>query len=167
MKMNIILIGFMGSGKSTVGKQLARNLFMDFIDMDDVTLSLSKRKSIAEIFAKEGEVRFRELEIRAAKLLAKRTNTVIASGGGIVLNKIILDYLGKTGSIVSLDTTFEEVVERIGHMENRPLFQDKVKTKKLFDFRQPLYTAYADISVTTDKMPIKEIAQEITERMKH
>ncbi len=162
--MKISLIGFMGSGKSTVGRLIAGKLNIKLIEMDELLLELSGFDSINEIFEKHGETRFRELEIDTAKTLAKQEDCVISTGGGVVMNKIIIDYLKKSNDkaiVVFLNTKFETLSERLEGDTSRPLFQNTQKAKNLYDFRLPLYEEYADAEVTTDNKPPEKIAAEI------
>jgi len=159
--MNLILIGFMGAGKSSVGEKLAEKLGMYFIEMDDLILELSARKTINEIFQKEGELSFRQMEVTISEDLDLTDNAVIATGGGIVLNKINLDFLKKNGIVVFLDTSFEIIEKRLSNDNTRPLFKDKNNTINLYELRLPLYKYYADILVKTDNKSIEEVVNEI------
>lgn len=159
--MKFILIGFMGAGKSTVAKLLAKKLNYSLIEMDEIVLKKSKRKSINEIFQKDGELYFRELEIAVAKDLKDKDKVVISTGGGVVINKIILDYLKKGGKTIYLKTSFSEILKRLKNCQGRPLFKDKKLAKKLFNFRKYLYQEYADLIVETDKKSVEEIIYEI------
>jgi shikimate kinase len=156
--MKIVLIGFMGAGKTTVAKLLAEKLHLEFIDTDDLVIKKSGRSSGKEIFEKDGETAFRELEIDVARGLKNKNNIILATGGGIVMNKIILDYLGVNGCIIFLETSFEESKQRT--LESlRPLFQDVVKAKELYDFRLPLYKHYANIAIQTDNKTAEEVTE--------
>lgn len=159
--MNIILIGFMGAGKSSVAQILSEKLHLQLIELDEIVLKKSGRKSINEIFARDGETAFRELEIEAAKSLQSLDNLIISSGGGIVHNKLILDYLKKDGTVIFLETPLTQIEKRLVGDKTRPLFQDKKKTKKLFNFRKKLYEEYADIIVSTGNKTQTEVAGEI------
>src|SRR5579885_2276130 len=99
---NIVLIGFMGSGKSTIAKLLAEKLQYKAIEMDTLIIEKSGRISDTEIFDTDGEVRFRELEVHVAKELQDVTTSVISTGGGAVMNKLVIDYLKKNGIVVFL-----------------------------------------------------------------
>jgi len=161
--MNIVLIGFSGSGKTTVGKAVAKKLKVKWIEMDDLILTKSKRKSINEIFQKDGEIHFRELEIQIARELAKIDNSVISTGGGVVVNKIIIDYLKEKGAIIHLRTSFAEARRRIADTVDRPLQREVRKARKIYNFRKPLYRQYADAYVRTDNKTIEEVRDEVIE----
>jgi shikimate kinase len=155
--MKIVLIGFMGAGKTTVAKLLAEKLKLEFIDTDALVIKKSGRSTGKEIFEKDGELSFRELEIAVAKELKNKKNAILATGGGVVMNKIILDYLGQDGLIIFLKTSFDESKNRV--LESlRPLFQDAVKAKELYNFRLPLYEHYANIILETDNKTAEEVA---------
>ena len=150
----------MGSGKTTVSKILAKKLSLDVIEMDRLIVLLAG-KNINQIFDEKGEVWFRELEIQVAKSLIKKDNVVISTGGGVVMNKINIDHLKKNGKIIFLKTSFSEINKRLKNINDRPLFKDKIKAKKLFTFRQKLYKEYGDLIVNTDGRSVEEIAYEI------
>lgn len=156
--MKIILIGFMGSGKTTVGHLLAKKLNLKVVDMDDLIVKISKKKSINEIFTKDGETHFRELEIEVGKSMADKKNIIISTSGGVVINKIIIDHLKMNdGKIIFLKTSFLEINKRLKNIKDRPLFKDKKIAKKLFTFRQRLYEEYADIIVDTSNKTVDEV----------
>ena len=159
--MNIIFIGFMGSGKSTVGKLLAQRQLREHIEMDDLILHRSGRSSISEIFTQDGEIRFRELEMEIAKEVSNKKNNVISSGGGVVMNKINIDYLKIGGPIVYLKTSFHELERRLEGDTTRPLFQNKKKARELYDMRAVLYETYADHVVKTDNKSIVEVVTSV------
>lgn len=164
--MNIVLIGFMGSGKTTVAKRLGEKFGFQVLDTDDLVEKKAKM-STSEIFDRFGEHRYRELEVEVAKDLSKVSNRIIATGGGVILNKIILDYLVcRGGKIVFLETTFEEIVKRIkNHSRNRPLFKDLNIAAELFKFRQPIYRKYSDFIITTDLKDTDSVVTEILEKI--
>src|SRR3972149_1337910 len=121
MKTSVALIGFMGTGKTAVGRLLAQKLGREFIELDAL---VEKRagKSIPEIFRQDGEIRFRELEIEAVKEVARRKNAVIACGGGIVLNAINIDRLRQECIIVCLTASPSVVLKRTSaDKDGRPL----------------------------------------------
>ena len=159
--MNIILIGFMGAGKSTVGKLFAKQKSMNYIEMDDLVLRKSKRSSISEIFAIDGELRFRELEMTIAKEVSGGNDTVISTGGGIVMNKINVDYLKKSGSVVYLKARFSTLERRLHGDTTRPLFQKKTEALSLYNLRSSLYESYADHIIETDKREVSDIVMSL------
>ncbi len=161
--MNIVLIGFMGSGKTSVAKVLAKKLKMEHVEMDDYVLRKAKRKSVNEIFDKDGEIKFRELEIEVAKDLAKKDGCIISTGGGVIYNKVIIDHLKKNGCVVLLRTSFAEARRRLEGANDRPLFRNPREARKIYNFRKPLYRAYAENYVRTDGKSINEICDEIAE----
>ncbi len=155
--MNIILIGFMGSGKSSLAELLSRKMHHKHIETDELVLAISKRKSIKDIFSLDGELQFRELEIKVAKKMSNINNCIISTGGGMVMNKICIDYLKKQGKVIYLETSFEEIERRLKDDDTRPLFSDKKRARELFMFRENLYSKYADIIVSTDGKSLEEV----------
>src|SRR3990167_5099498 len=143
--MNIVLIGFMGSGKSTVAKRLAKLLGISWVEMDELVYQKTNTRNMHEVFALGGELLLRETEIAIAKEYASKENLVISTGGGVVLNQIILDYLKEAGGkVIFLNARFEQIVTQLEGDNSRPLVRDLTSTKKLYDFRLPLYLNYAD-----------------------
>ncbi len=162
--MKIILIGFMGSGKSSVAKKLAPLLNLPILEMDELVLQTTHTKNMQEVFAKGGEFLLRETEIAIAKRYASSDNLIISTGGGVVLNKIVLDYLKMNkGKIFFLNTAFQTIARRLAHDVVRPLFKNRQEAEALYYFRQPLYVKYADQVIEGDKKSVEEIAQEIVD----
>ena len=159
MKTVIALIGFMGAGKTAVGKALAQRLRKDFLELD--TLIVEKAgKSIPEIFGQDGEIRFRELEIEVVKDVSARKNAVIACGGGVVLNRINIDRLRREGIVVYLVASPEAVLRRTAGDKGRPLLEVTDRTariRELLAFRQPFYERAADITVDTSAMAVSDV----------
>lgn len=170
MKSNIALIGFMATGKTEVGKVLAKKLRKDFVELDAVIVE-SAGKSIPEIFRQDGEIRFRELEIEAVRDVAAKKNTVIACGGGIVLNKINIDRLKKESVIICLTASLSVILRRTLHdKDNRPLLNVKDREKQikeLLDFRRPFYSRAADIIINTSRLNIEAVVDKIIGTLKN
>ena len=169
MKSSIALIGFMGTGKTAVGKALAEKLGKKFVELDSL-IEQNAGKTIPEIFQQDGEVGFRELEIEVAKEVSGKKKAVIACGGGIVLNKINIDRLRKECIIVHLTASPEAILKRTSGDEiERPLLRARNKAqniRELFRFRKPFYERAADIAIDTSKLAIDRVAEQIIERVK-
>lgn len=145
----VYLIGFMGSGKSTVGRILAERLGAPFRDLDETVVGRAGR-SIPEVFALEGETGFRALETEALKDLADGPATVIACGGGVVLSPVNRDVLRGSGTVVYLTVTADEALRRIGDPGSRPvLAAAPSEAEALLATRHPLYAGVADVVVDT------------------
>ncbi len=150
----------MGSGKTTVGRLLAKKLNFDFVEMDKLIIG-QQGKTINQIFNEVGEEGFRLLESQISKDLRKKENVVISTGGGVVINKINTDNLKKNGTIVFLKTSFSEIKKRLKHVADRPLFRNLKSAEALFNIRQNLYTESADLVVNTDGKSVERITNEI------
>lgn len=144
--MNIILCGFMGSGKSVVGRELSKIMGRKLIDTDEY-IEKEQGVSIKAIFATHGEDYFRDLEYEMCKKIAEIKNCIVSTGGGAVTFDRNVEVLKKTGKIVFLDADFEVICDRIGDSATRPLFQDKESARALYDERKAKYQACADIVV--------------------
>lgn len=166
--MKIALTGFMGSGKTTIGQSLAKELNFNMIEMDWMILQSHGCENMSQLFEKGGELLLRESEIEMAKEWRALENTVISTGGGVVLNKIIIDYLKENnGKIIFLNTSFDILKKRIDQDPTpRPLFQNVEEAHDLFNFRLPLYKRYADIEVITDDKSAQDIVREIKDAFK-
>jgi shikimate kinase len=139
---NIVLVGFMGTGKTTIGSLLAKETGMPLVDMDAI-IEERAGKSINAIFAEDGEPHFRSLERDIVRELSAQGGRVVSTGGGIVLNPDnIADYAG-TGLVVCLLASAEEILSRVQHDDTRPLLAgDKQDTiVQLLETRRPLYEA--------------------------
>ncbi|MDE3055759.1 MAG: AAA family ATPase [Verrucomicrobiota bacterium] len=163
--MNLILIGFMGSGKSTVARHLSRLLSLSLVEMDEIVYQKTKTQNMHEVFALGGEALLRETEIAIAKEYALKKNQIISTGGGIVLNHLGLDSFKETGGkVIFLNASFDTILSRLIDDNSRPLFKDKAVAKKLYDFRMPLYLSYADAVIDTDDLIAEEVALKIQQR---
>lgn len=169
MKTNIALIGFMGAGKTAAGKVLAEKLGRKFIELDFL-VEQKAGKSIPEIFQKDGEIAFRELEIEVTKEVAKNSNLVIACGGGIVLNKINIDRLKQVSVIVYLTASPGAILKRVlSDGETRPLLkvsEKALKIRELLKLRRPFYERAADVRIDTSKLDVESVAEQIIAMIK-
>jgi shikimate kinase len=169
MKTSIALTGFMGTGKTAVGKVLAAKLGREFIELDSL-IEQKAGKTIPQIFQQDGEIGFRELEIEVAKEVADKKNVIIACGGGIVLNKINIDRLRKECIIVYLTASPRVILKRTSDDENeRPLLKttDRVsQITELLRFRQPFYERAADIEISTSQLDTDSVAERIMEKLR-
>lgn len=159
---NIVLTGFMGTGKTVIGKTLSRLLSRRLIDVDE-EIEKSQGMTINEIFKNFGEPRFREIESEMIRSLSEKKDVIISAGGGAVLRQENMDAFRKNGIIICLMAKPETILRRTSHDSSRPLLQvdDPLKKiNKLLDFRRPFYEK-ADIMIDTeDKTPL-QIAEEI------
>ncbi len=169
MKTNIALIGFMGVGKTAVGKVLAEKLGRSFVELDSL-IEQKAGKSIPDIFQQDGETAFRELEIEVTKEVSKDRNLVIACGGGVVLNKINIDRLRQQSRIVYLTASLGVILKRVsGDGDERPLLKAAnraLNIRELLRFRKPFYERAADITIDTSKLDIDSVAEQIIEKLK-
>ena len=169
MKTSIALIGFMGTGKTAVGKLLAEKLGKEFIELDAL-IEKQAGMSIPEIFRKNGEIAFRELEIDITRRIAGRKNAVIACGGGIILNKINIDRLGQECVFVCLTASPAVILKRTSDdKDERPLLAvaDRLRQiENLLKFRKPFYERSADIMVNTSRLKAEAVAGRIIEKLR-
>ena len=162
-KGNIILIGPMGSGKTSTGRMLAKEMGYAFADTDEEVIKRTG-VSIAYIFDVEGEEGFRKRECLALKECLNDNNTILSTGGGIVLSKENRDLLQDRGTVVYLQTSIRFQVKRTVSTNNRPLLQNKdpeETLEKLMLTRAPLYEEIADITIMTDNKSLQEMSREI------
>ena len=165
MKDNIFLIGIMGCGKSSLGKQLAKRLSMTFVDMDAV-IEKEAGMTITQMFETFGEPYFRDKETELCRRLSKQTGLVISTGGGIVGREENMTVLGETGTIIFIDRNPSIIIRTI-NAEKRPLIRDN--PQRLLDIhkqRLPLYRKYADRIVPNNRSfreAINRLMADITE----
>lgn len=161
---NLVLVGFMGSGKSTIGRRCAHDLGYGFVDTDSI-IEAQERTSVAEIFAARGESGFRDLETAAIEEAASRDHRVIATGGGAVLRQSNREALRRTGIVIWLRITPEEIVARCGDGRTRPLLarsEDPLgRVTALLQEREPAYAAAAHRQVCSTGLTRREAAQRV------
>jgi shikimate kinase len=160
--VNLALIGFMGTGKSSVGRLVADHLHFEFLDTDHL-IEIRAGKTINEIFAQNGEATFRELEANLVQELASRTQTVISTGGGLPINPANLSNLKQHALVVCLWSSPEKIFERVREQSHRPLLQTPdplAKIRSLLTQREPFYKQ-ADILLNSEFRSIREVAQQV------
>jgi shikimate kinase len=165
---NVYLIGPMGSGKTAVGRQLAKLLHLEFHD-SDVEVERRTGVDIPYIFEKEGEAGFREREREVIDSLTQLSNVIIATGGGAVLLAENREHLGSRGRVVYLHTGIEQQLERTRHGRQRPLLytdDPEKRLRELMQHRAPLYESIANVTVATDGRHVRAVAEEIVQRLK-
>lgn len=164
--MKIILIGFMGSGKSTVAKEISQQLKLPILEMDEIAYQKTNTYNMHELFAKGGESLLRQTEISIAQEYALVKRVVISTGGGVVLTPTTMEHLKKSnGKVFFLNASFPTIADRLKSDTSRPLYQNKIEAEALFCYRQPLYLKYSDYVINVDKKTIQEIAREILEQI--
>jgi len=162
--LNVALYGFMGVGKSTIGRALSERLGYDFVDMDSVIEERAGMK-IKEIFAAEGETGFRALEKAVAKELADKDRHVIACGGGAILDPVNAEALRKSSVLVLLTASIDDILERTQGSDERPLLNvedTRSEAEALLKKRMPRYLEAADLIIDTTGASPAQLAAEIT-----
>ena len=165
---NIVLIGFMGSGKSTVGKMLATELKLPFLDTDDLVEARAGR-AIKDIFKAEGEDRFRILEKEVVKEVSLRPSQVIACGGGVVLDDENTHSLKENGVLVYLKVSPSVACQRTEVSNDRPLLKGSRRQEtieKLLCAREEIYEKVADFAVSTSILTPEQAVEEIEKKLK-
>lgn len=167
MKDNIVLVGLMGAGKTTVGRQLAKQLQRRFVDSDH---EIERRTgvSIPVIFEIEGEEGFRNRESSVLEELLQQGGQVLATGGGAVLRAHNRSLMKRSGTVIYLRATVDELWQRTRHDRNRPLLQTddpRAKLASLYAQRDPLYHEVADIIVDTSRQSVQHLVQHLLERL--
>jgi len=161
----IYVTGFMGAGKTTVGKQLAERLQLRVIDTDRMIEEI-QGKSITHIFAEDGETTFRMYEKEILKILPT-DDIVITTGGGIVIQKENREWMRENGIVIYLHCELEEIFRRLAHDNTRPLLKQnkKEEIRRLLLERLPYYKE-ANITVNTTKLTVQEVVDNIVKRLK-
>ena len=159
----VYLVGFMGAGKTSVGRALAAQLGWSFVDLD-TEIERSQKMAVRDIFSKSGELKFRQLEREHLKRVSERPHAVIALGGGASVdpeNRLVID---STGTSVWLNVGFDTAARRVSTDGSRPLFKDLQHAERLYETRLPIYKL-ARIHVLADNRPPAEIAGEVAMRL--
>lgn len=165
MRRNLVLVGFMGSGKTTIGRLLAARLGYPFVDSDR-KLESRVGMTVTEIFAEKGEEYFRAREKEIISRLSRYTGTVIATGGGVVLDGDNVQRLRRNGVLILLQASPEVILERTGRRQNRPLLaveEREERVRALLAQREDLYAKAADAVVDTSECSPQEAADQIIE----
>ena len=164
---NIFLIGFMGAGKSTVARELKKQLEMKYVEMDQLIVE-QRGMAITDIFEEYGETYFRNLESNVLIELQKRKQTIVSCGGGIVVREDNKDHMKKNGRVVFLTATPNTVYERVKNSTERPILNNNMNVEfisQLLEKRRTLYEEAADITVATDGKSVSEICDEIVSEL--
>ncbi|WP_457640238.1 shikimate kinase [Persephonella sp.] len=163
---NIYLVGFMGSGKSTVGRIIADRLKMEFVDVDSL-IEKETGKSIPQIFREKGEAYFRQIEKRMLAKLTEKNKVVVSTGGGLGADRENMEKMKKTGFVVWLDVSLEEILRRTKGDTERPLLKQPLEAvKKLYNSRKKVY-ALADVHIKAEGKTPQQTAQEIIDEYLH
>jgi len=167
MSGSFFLVGPMGAGKSTIGRQLARCLKLKFIDSDR-EIEIRTGVDIPLIFELEGESGFRKRERKVIDELTAKPGTILATGGGVVMDKLNRQHLASRGRVIYLHTSVDQQLQRTAHDRNRPLLQTanpKQKLEELTEIRDPLYREIADWVIETDGCRVRDVVQQIVQKI--
>jgi len=161
--MNIYLVGFMGTGKSSVGRQLAKERGGNFVDLDEL-IELKEQRRIVDIFAKDGEAHFRKIEKNILKQVSTQKEFVVACGGGVVLDKDNIKLMKKTGVMICLYAKPQVILKRVSANSDRPLLNVEKPHKRielLLKMRAPYYMQ-ADKIIDTSLLSVKQVTKKIS-----
>ena len=168
MKKNIVLVGFMGSGKTSVGKRLSMRLKREFIDMDDF-IEKREQMTVSEIFEKKGEPYFRGLEKELCGRFASGGGKIIATGGGVIKNSENVANLKKGGIIIYLKSTPEKIADNLKNDNSRPLLDVPDKTAKIRELmaeREEYYLNGSDVVIDVSDTEIEKTVNYIIDNFK-
>lgn len=159
---NVYLVGFMGTGKTSVGKELAKVSKRQFLDLDEL-IELKEQRRISDIFAKNGEAYFRRVESKTLLDVAKENNFVVGCGGGIVINPENIKVMKDSGVIICLAATPEIILKRTSGATHRPLLNVKNPKKQIAHLLKlrACYYAQADKTIDTSKLSIKQVVSKV------
>lgn len=158
----IVLCGFMGTGKSAVGRSLSKIIRYQFFDSDR-ELEAKEGRSIPQIFEQDGEAHFRALEKEMIFKLAQSENTVLSIGGGALMNPEIFQMLASKGKMILLKATADEIAKRLGHENERPLLKGGNRKKKIIELmkqREPIYSQI-ELTLDTTGLAVDEVVQKV------
>ncbi|MBI5144134.1 MAG: shikimate kinase [Candidatus Omnitrophica bacterium] len=161
---NIILVGFMGSGKTTIATALANRLKMRYVSTDDL-IEKKEKRTINEIFTKDGEEHFRDIESKVVREVSDMENVVIDAGGGVVLREKNMENLKSHGVVICLTADDETIMARTQKYKHRPLLNvedPKLKIRDLLAKRAPFY-AKANHTIDTGKLTINQVVERVIE----
>lgn len=165
MPQNVILIGFMGTGKTSIGRRVAQSLGFEFVDTDELIVEI-EGKPITDIFSDMGEDYFRDLETKMLRSCGSHRMQVISTGGGIVLREENRLLLSKSGYVIWLKASAKAILERVSRNRERPLLHtsDPLQTiKDMLKERKQLYASAADFTINTNELTLDETAFGICE----
>lgn len=167
--MNITLVGFMGTGKTVVGKRLAKRLRWSFFDIDK-DIEAAAKKTISQIFSQKSEAVFRRLERRCIRVVVKKQRQVIATGGGAFLDSANRAFLQDSGPVIALTAKPKVILERIGSkVHTRPLlagFPDPLIRIKTLQIQRAVAYTHADLTVDTSSLSVDAVVDRIWEALK-
>lgn len=165
---NIVLVGFMGTGKTTVARELAKRLKWEYVSLDDL-IEKRENRPITRIFAENGEDYFRNIESQIVKEVSERENLVIDAGGGVVIREENIINLKKKGILICLKARPEIILERTKEYTHRPLLNvdnPSEQIRELLRIREPFY-ARADYAIDTSDISTSEVVEKILEILKY
>lgn len=168
MEGNVFLIGFMGTGKSTIASVFSKKYAMKLTEMDD-TIAKGEGKSIPDIFAQYGEEYFRNLETKFLEELKREDNVIVSCGGGVVLREENILLMKENGVIVLLTASPQEILKRVENDNERPLLQGRKNVSSimgLMEERREKYERAADIVISTDGKMAEVICEELMNELK-
>lgn len=160
LKRPVFFVGFMGAGKTTVARRLARFVRLACVDLD-AFIERQEGRTCAEIFAEQGEAGFRKIETEALRKFAYGEPMIISCGGGIVKQRENREILKDAGFVVYLQVSADEAALRIGDASSRPMFKNIEVARRTNEERKPLYVEVADAWITTSKKSVWQIANEV------